>query len=136
MWAARAPTRTGEFLRCFGRQMKLLREVVGLTQAQLGGQVGYGEAQIAAVEQGRRIPKPELIDAVDRAVGARGVLMAMKGGGGEGSVSGVLPARVDWRPGRAGRTAARTLSVRTAGAPPASAPPPRAASTRARPGPS
>ncbi|MHC3454020.1 helix-turn-helix domain-containing protein [Streptomyces prasinus] len=116
--------------------MKLLREVVGLTQAQLGGQVGYGEAQIAAVEQGRRIPKPELIDAVDRAVGARGVLMAMKGGGGEGSVSGVLPARVDWRPGRAGRTAARTLSVRTAGAPPASAPPPRAASTRARPGPS
>ncbi|MFC9951021.1 helix-turn-helix domain-containing protein [Streptomyces prasinus] len=68
----------GEFLRCFGRQMKLLREVAGLTQAQLGGQVGYGEAQIAAVEQGRRIPKPELIDAVDRAVGARGVLMAMK----------------------------------------------------------
>ncbi|MEV0300030.1 helix-turn-helix domain-containing protein [Streptomyces prasinus] len=68
----------GEFLRCFGRQMKLLREVAGLTQAQLGGQVGYGEAQIAAVEQGRRIPKPELIDAVDRAVRARGVLMAMK----------------------------------------------------------
>ncbi|MEU1691270.1 helix-turn-helix domain-containing protein [Streptomyces hirsutus] len=68
----------GEFLRCFGRQMKLLREVAGLTQAQLGSQVGYGEAQIAAVEQGRRIPKPELIDAVDRAVGARGVLMAMK----------------------------------------------------------
>ncbi|MFF0104694.1 helix-turn-helix domain-containing protein [Streptomyces hirsutus] len=69
----------GEFLRCFGRQMKLLREVAGLTQAQLGDQVGYGEAQIAAVEQGRRIPKPELIDGVDRAVGARGVLMAMKG---------------------------------------------------------
>lgn len=68
----------GEFLRCFGRQMKLLREVAGLTQAQLGAQVGYGEAQIAAVEQGRRIPKPELIDGVDRAVGARGVLMAMK----------------------------------------------------------
>jgi transcriptional regulator with XRE-family HTH domain len=69
----------GEFLRCFGRQMKLLREVAGLTQAQLGERVGYGEAQIAAVEQGRRIPKPELIDAVDRVVGARGVLVAMKG---------------------------------------------------------
>ncbi|MEV4230179.1 helix-turn-helix transcriptional regulator [Streptomyces bobili] len=67
------------FLRCFGRQMKLLREAADLTQAQLGERVGYGEAQIAAVEQGRRIPKPELIDAVDRAVGARGVLMAMKG---------------------------------------------------------
>ncbi|MER6630950.1 helix-turn-helix transcriptional regulator [Streptomyces sp. NPDC000987] len=72
------PDSNGDFLRCFGRQMKLLREAAGLTQAQLGERVGYGEAQIAAVEQGRRIPKPELIDAVDRAVGARGVLAAMK----------------------------------------------------------
>ncbi|MEU2053403.1 helix-turn-helix domain-containing protein [Streptomyces bungoensis] len=68
----------GEFLRCFGRQIKLLREAGGLTQAQLGERVGYGEAQIAAVEQGRRIPKPDLIDAVDRVLGARGVLVAMK----------------------------------------------------------
>ncbi|MFE9781835.1 Scr1 family TA system antitoxin-like transcriptional regulator [Streptomyces sp. NPDC005775] len=67
------------FLRCFGRQMKLLRESAGLTQAELGALVGYGEAQIAAVEQGRRIPKPEMVDAVDLAVGARGVLVAMKG---------------------------------------------------------
>ncbi|MGW3249333.1 helix-turn-helix domain-containing protein [Streptomyces fungicidicus] len=67
------------FLRCFGRQMKLLREAAGLTQAELGALVGYGEAQIASVEQGRRIPKPELIDAVDRAVGGGGVLSAMKG---------------------------------------------------------
>lgn len=67
------------FLRCFGRQMKLLREAAGLTQAELGAQVGYGEAQIASVEQGRRIPKPELVDAVDRAVGGGGVLSAMKG---------------------------------------------------------
>lgn len=66
------------FLRCFGRQMKLFREAAGLTQAELGARVGYGEAQIAAVEQGRRIPKPELIDAVDRVVGAGGVLSAMK----------------------------------------------------------
>ncbi|CAL9307231.1 hypothetical protein GCM10010478_41550 [Streptomyces erythrogriseus] len=72
----------GEFLRCFGRQMMLLREAAGLTQAQLGERVGYGEAQIAAVEQGRRIPRPELVDAVDavdREVGGRGVLVAMKG---------------------------------------------------------
>ncbi|MFC8537183.1 Scr1 family TA system antitoxin-like transcriptional regulator [Streptomyces sp. NPDC057249] len=69
----------GGFLRCFGRQMKLLREAAKLTQAELGLIVGYGEAQIAAVEQGRRIPKPEVVDAVDLAVGARGVLMAMKG---------------------------------------------------------
>ncbi|MER6412728.1 helix-turn-helix domain-containing protein [Streptomyces humidus] len=72
------PESDGDFLRCFGRQMKLLREVAGLTQAQLGDRVGYGEAQIAAVEQGRRIPKPDLIEVVDRVVGARGVLAAMK----------------------------------------------------------
>lgn len=72
MDAGAEPDSDVEFLRCFGRQVKLLRELAGLTQAQLGERVGYGEAQIAAVEQGRRIPKPELIDAVDRAVGARG----------------------------------------------------------------
>lgn len=70
---------SGGFLRCFGRQVKLFRELAGLTQAQLGKLVGYGEAQIAAVEQGRRIPKPELIDAIDQQTGARGVLKAMKG---------------------------------------------------------
>ncbi|AXI90956.1 hypothetical protein SAM9427_22730 [Streptomyces sp. ETH9427] len=59
--------------------MKLLREAAGLTQAQLGERMGCGEAQIAAVEQGRRIPRPELVDAVDREVGGRGVLVAMKG---------------------------------------------------------
>lgn len=63
-------------LRCFGRQMKLPREAAGLTQAELGALVGYGGAQIAAVEQGRRIPKPELVDAVDLAVGGRGVHVA------------------------------------------------------------
>ncbi|MFD3721543.1 Scr1 family TA system antitoxin-like transcriptional regulator [Streptomyces sp. NPDC058674] len=66
------------FLRCFGRQMKLLREVAGLTQAELGDRVGYGEGLVASVEQGRRIPKPEMIDAVDDAVGGRGLLQAMK----------------------------------------------------------
>ncbi|MFJ3831698.1 Scr1 family TA system antitoxin-like transcriptional regulator [Streptomyces sp. NPDC090046] len=66
------------FLRCFGRQMKLLREAAGLTQAELGDRVGYGEGLVASVEQGRRIPKPEMIDAVDDVVGGRGVLRAMK----------------------------------------------------------
>lgn len=59
MDAGAEPDSDVEFLRCFGRQVKLLRELAGLTQAQLGERVGYGEAQIAAVEQGRRIPEPE-----------------------------------------------------------------------------
>ncbi|WP_406146159.1 Scr1 family TA system antitoxin-like transcriptional regulator [Streptomyces sp. NBC_01012] len=67
------------FLRCFGQQVKLLREAAGLTQAELGASVGYGEAHIASVEQGRRIPKPEMVDAVDRVLSGHGVLVAMKG---------------------------------------------------------
>ncbi|MGW7171210.1 helix-turn-helix domain-containing protein [Streptomyces sp. NPDC054884] len=47
------PEADGNFLRCFGRQMKLMREVAGLTQAQLGDRVGYGEAQIAPVRPSR-----------------------------------------------------------------------------------
>ncbi|MFJ8540928.1 helix-turn-helix domain-containing protein [Streptomyces sp. NPDC093586] len=66
------PDSSGQFPRCFGRQMKLLRGAAGLTQAQSGERVGYGEAQIAAVGQGRRIPKPGLVDAVDRVVGRAG----------------------------------------------------------------
>ncbi|MUT94348.1 helix-turn-helix domain-containing protein, partial [Streptomyces sp. Z38] len=36
----------GEFLRCFGCQMKLLREAAGLTQAQLGEAAGLTQAQL------------------------------------------------------------------------------------------
>ncbi|MFF0047828.1 multiprotein-bridging factor 1 family protein [Streptomyces sp. NPDC005498] len=72
-----ADPRSG-FLRCFGHQVQLLHEAASLTQAELGASVGYGEAHIASVEQGWLIPKPEMVDAVDRPVGGRGVLVAMK----------------------------------------------------------
>ncbi|MEU9794962.1 helix-turn-helix transcriptional regulator [Streptomyces sparsogenes] len=70
---------SGAFIKSFGLQIKLLRERAGLTQAELGSLVGYSADQIAAVEQGRRIPKPELIDKVDEVLDAGGVLKAMKG---------------------------------------------------------
>lgn len=69
---------SGAFIKSFGLQVKLLRERAGLTQAELGSRVGYSADQIAAVEQGRRIPKPELIDKVDEVLDAGGVLKAMK----------------------------------------------------------
>ncbi|CAM5503165.1 helix-turn-helix transcriptional regulator [Streptomyces hirsutus] len=59
------------FLRCFGRQMKLLRERAGLTRGELGSRLGYGEDQITSVELGRRIPKPELIDRADEVAATR-----------------------------------------------------------------
>ena len=67
------------FLRCFGRQLRLLREREGLTRPEFGARVGYGQDLIASVELGRRIPKPELIDKADEVLGAGGVLQAMKG---------------------------------------------------------
>ncbi|GHG23144.1 transcriptional regulator [Streptomyces albogriseolus] len=67
-----------ELLRCFGRQAKILRERAGLTQAQLAPRLGYSEAQIAAIEQGRRIPRPETIDSLDALLDGGGLLLAMK----------------------------------------------------------
>lgn len=69
---------SGAFLRCFGMQLKLLRERAGLTQAELGKLLGYSADQISSVEQGRRIPKPELIDKADEVLEAGGLLCAMK----------------------------------------------------------
>ncbi|MFC8593668.1 helix-turn-helix domain-containing protein [Streptomyces atroolivaceus] len=66
------------FLRCFGAQLRLLREREGFARAELGSRLGYGEDQIASVELGRRIPKPEMIDRADEVLGAGGLLVAMK----------------------------------------------------------
>ncbi len=69
---------SGAFLKCFGKQLKLLRERAELTQAELGSRIGYGADQVASVERGRRIPKPEMIEAADRVLDAGGLLSAMK----------------------------------------------------------
>lgn len=70
---------TAGFLRCFGMQLRVLRERAGLTRAELGKRLGYSEDQIASVELGRRIAKPELIEAADAVLGGDGLLTAMKG---------------------------------------------------------
>ncbi|WP_055554207.1 helix-turn-helix transcriptional regulator [Streptomyces sp. NBRC 110028] len=69
---------TSAFTRAFGRQLKLFRERAGLTQAELGARVGYSADQIASVECGRRIPKPDLIDKADEVLSAGGILKTMK----------------------------------------------------------
>ncbi|WP_407565543.1 Scr1 family TA system antitoxin-like transcriptional regulator [Streptomyces sp. 184] len=65
-------------LRAFGRQQKILRDRLGITQPQLAERIGYSEHMIAAVEQGQRIPRPEYIDQTDVALDAGGLLKAMK----------------------------------------------------------
>ncbi|MGW2497873.1 helix-turn-helix domain-containing protein [Streptomyces pseudogriseolus] len=67
----------GAVMRTVVRQLKLWREAAGLTQAELGAAIGYGEELVSSVERGRRIPRPEYLDAADRVLGADGKISAM-----------------------------------------------------------
>jgi transcriptional regulator with XRE-family HTH domain len=67
-----------DIVRCVGKQVKLFRERAGLTQAQLGDEIGYSEEQVSSVEQGRRVPQPHFLEAADEALDAFGVLRAAK----------------------------------------------------------
>ncbi|MGA4981250.1 helix-turn-helix domain-containing protein [Streptomyces cellulosae] len=68
----------GAVMRTVVRQLKLWREAAGLTQAEFGAAIGYGEELVSSVERGRRIPRPEYLDAADRVLGGGGRISAMK----------------------------------------------------------
>ena len=70
---------SGPVIKAVGRQVKLWREAAGLTQAELGTAIRYGEDMVSSVERGRRVPKPEFLDAADEVLGAGGKIAAMKG---------------------------------------------------------
>jgi DNA-binding transcriptional regulator YiaG len=55
----------GAVMRTVARQLKLWREAAGLTQPEFGAAIGYGEELVSSVERGRRIPRPEYLDAAD-----------------------------------------------------------------------
>ncbi|MFJ5798783.1 helix-turn-helix domain-containing protein [Streptomyces decoyicus] len=59
------------------RQLKLWREAAGLTQAEFGVAIGYGEELVSSVERGRRIPRPEYLDRADEVLGAGGKISAL-----------------------------------------------------------
>jgi transcriptional regulator with XRE-family HTH domain len=67
-----------EVLRSFGKQLKIFRTLAELSQAELGERLGYSEALVASVEQGRRIPKEHFLEKADEALGAKGVLAARR----------------------------------------------------------
>ncbi|GHB01522.1 transcriptional regulator [Streptomyces thermoviolaceus subsp. thermoviolaceus] len=68
----------GAVVRAVARQLKLWREAAGLTQSEFGAAIGYGEELVSSVERGRRIPRPEYLDAADKVLGANGKIAAMK----------------------------------------------------------
>jgi transcriptional regulator with XRE-family HTH domain len=65
-------------LKAIGRQIKFLREQAGLTQPELGERIGYGVDLVSSVERGRRAPKPQFIDGVERVLNAGGLLKAIQ----------------------------------------------------------
>ncbi|MER6028501.1 helix-turn-helix transcriptional regulator [Streptomyces sp. NPDC001851] len=68
----------GAVMRTVSRQLKLWREAANLTQAEFGTAIGYGEELVSSVERGRRIPRPEYLDAADEALDAGGKIAAFK----------------------------------------------------------
>ncbi|RSN07956.1 transcriptional regulator [Streptomyces sp. WAC 01325] len=68
----------GAVMRTVQRQLKLWRESAGFTQAEFGAAIGYGEEQVSSVERGRRIPRPEYLDRVDKVLAAGGRIAALK----------------------------------------------------------
>ncbi|CAG7599136.1 helix-turn-helix domain-containing protein [Actinacidiphila bryophytorum] len=65
-------------MKTVGRQIKAWREAAGLTQAEFGSAIGYGEEMVSKVERGVRVPKPAFLDNADRVLEAGGRLAAMK----------------------------------------------------------
>ncbi|MEV0598627.1 helix-turn-helix transcriptional regulator [Streptomyces sp. NPDC050315] len=61
-----------------GWVVKMCRERAGLTQAELGDAIGYSEEQVSSVERGRRLPKPQFLDAAEEALRADGAIVGMK----------------------------------------------------------
>ncbi|WP_265863940.1 helix-turn-helix transcriptional regulator [Streptomyces sp. SKN60] len=61
-----------------GRQIRRWREAKRLRAVELGRLIGYGEDIVRKIERGDRIPRPEFLDKADEALGANGIIAAMK----------------------------------------------------------
>ncbi|MEE4541860.1 helix-turn-helix transcriptional regulator [Streptomyces sp. V4-01] len=77
-WDASLEDDSTGVMRMVGRLIKSRRELAGLTQAELGAAIGYGEEMVSKVERGVRVPKAEFLDNADRVLKAGGFLAAMK----------------------------------------------------------
>jgi transcriptional regulator with XRE-family HTH domain len=77
-WDAGDDEEAGAVMRTVVRQLKLWREAAGLTQAEFGAAIEYGEELVSSVERGRRIPRPEYLDRADEVLAAGGRIAALK----------------------------------------------------------
>lgn len=61
----------------FSQTLKALRESAGLSLYALGKQITWSKAAMGHAETGKRPPTPELARALDRALNANGLLIAL-----------------------------------------------------------
>jgi transcriptional regulator with XRE-family HTH domain len=61
-----------------GAQLKAWRESAGLSAADLGKRIGYGEDLIRKIERGARIPRQEYLEKAEQALEAGGKIAAMR----------------------------------------------------------
>jgi len=61
--------------RFFAHELRRARTAAGLTQAQLAALVNYSASHIAMIETGERIPKRDLAERCDAALGLNGLLV-------------------------------------------------------------
>jgi transcriptional regulator with XRE-family HTH domain len=64
-------------LKAFGAVLKVFRERASLTQEQLAPLVGYSQACVASIEQGRRMPPGDFVERAEEALDSFGVLRAV-----------------------------------------------------------
>ncbi|MFF2010026.1 Scr1 family TA system antitoxin-like transcriptional regulator [Streptomyces sp. NPDC058195] len=65
-------------LRMIGRTIKLWRDRLDMTQAELGAAIGYSEEQVSSVERGRRAPSATFLEKADEVLGAGGMIACLR----------------------------------------------------------
>ncbi|GHH76667.1 hypothetical protein GCM10018793_22930 [Streptomyces sulfonofaciens] len=61
-------------LRTFGAVVQGLREHAGLSREEFGSLVRFSKHTVASVEQGRRMPDVDFVEAAEEALGNTGAL--------------------------------------------------------------
>ncbi|RSS75496.1 helix-turn-helix transcriptional regulator [Streptomyces sp. WAC06614] len=67
---------TAHLFRTLGKQIKTLRELMGLTQKELAQRMHVSEDLVGSIERGVRLPQPDFLERADGVLEARGLLLA------------------------------------------------------------
>src|SRR6266581_5086397 len=74
-----APDPNSSALAFFGSELRRLREMAGMTQADVAQGTQFALATVSAYETGKRIPSPEFAEGADKLFGTDGYLARLQG---------------------------------------------------------